>query len=180
MLLMLSVAVPLLVRVTVWVELELPTRTFGKVRLEGVNVTFAAAPVPLRTMECGEPAASSTMTMDPVRDPDALGVNVTENVHSPAAGTLLPQVSVSAKSPVTLVEEIDNAALPRLRRRTVCKRLVEPTGKMPNCVELGLTETMEADAAPIFAMNPSRAPPGAVWKDPCVVGKSTEVVDPAK
>ena len=100
--------------------------------------------------------------MDPERDPNALGVKVTEKVQLPAAETLFPQSSVSAKSPLSVMEEIDSGELPMLRSTTVCAWLVEPTARLANCKELGLKETEGADAKPIFAMKVSVLPPGMV------------------
>ena len=97
--------------------------------------------------------------MDPERDPAAVGVKVTENAQLPAAGTLFPQLSVSAKSPLAVIDEIANEELPMLRRRTVCGWLVEPTGRLPNWRELGLRATDGADAAPILTMKASMFPP---------------------
>jgi hypothetical protein len=57
-------------------------------------------PVPLRETDCGLPVALSFKFNVAVRVPFASGVNVTEMVHLPFAGTLLPQVLVWAKSPV--------------------------------------------------------------------------------
>jgi hypothetical protein len=55
------------------------------------------------------------------------GVNVTDNAQLPAAGTLFRQLSVSAKSPVVVIDEIESAELPMLRSRTVCGWLLKPT-----------------------------------------------------
>ena len=65
--------------------------------------------------------------MVPLRDPAAIGVKMMENVQLPAADTLFPQLSVSAKSPVGVIDEIESGKLPILRRRAVCGRLLEPT-----------------------------------------------------
>ena len=75
MLLMLSVAVPLLVRVTAWAELELPTGTVENVRFVGVNTTLRLVPVPERLTMCGLPGASSVTVTVPVRVPVVVGLN---------------------------------------------------------------------------------------------------------
>jgi hypothetical protein len=106
-------------------------------------------------------------------------VKVTESVQLPAAGTLIPQLSVSAKSPPAVIEEIDSAELPMLRSKTTWGWLVEPTVSWANCKELGLRETDGADAVPIFITNASAPPPpNTLWYAPCVVGKSVEFVEP--
>src|SRR5271165_4090359 len=124
--LMLSVALPVLVNVTVWAALEDPTRTPEKLRLAGVRPTNGPTPLPLRPMICGVPAASSWIATVPLRDPGAVGVKVTESVQVPVFDTVFPQLSVSAKSPVVMIDEIESGTLPRLRSRTVCAALVDP------------------------------------------------------
>src|SRR5580692_1463012 len=126
MLPMLSVALPELVNVIVCATAEVPTGVLANTSAEGVRVTTAPRPLPLRLMTCGDPAASSPITMVPLRVPDVVGVKVTENVQLPAAGTLFPQLSVSAKSPLVVIDEIESDALPMFRSRTVCGWLLEP------------------------------------------------------
>lgn len=87
-----------------------------------VDLTFAesektALPVPDRATACGLLVASSFTVNAPVRVPLVVGVNVTLTLH--AAPTLrtvgrVPQVFVSAKSPVTLILLIFTAVLPVL------------------------------------------------------------------
>jgi hypothetical protein len=62
-----------------------------------------------------------------VRAPDAVGLNVTLMVQFPAAATELPQVLVSAKSPLAAILVIVRAALPVFDSVTVCAALVLPT-----------------------------------------------------
>src|SRR5579864_1229983 len=124
--LILSVALPLFVSVTAWAALGVPTRTLGKVRLVGVRATMAPRALPLRLMLWGVPAASSTITMPPLRAPGAVGVNVTERVQLPAADTLFPQLSVSAKSPLVEIDEIESGALPMFRTTAVWGWLLVP------------------------------------------------------
>src|ERR1700730_12155837 len=114
----LSVGLPLLARVTVWAALDVPTCWFENTTLPGVRATTAPSPVPLRLMKCGDPAASSVIEIDPVRSPDVVGVKLTENVQLPAAGTLVPQLSVSAKSDASEMAEIHRGELPMSRSRT--------------------------------------------------------------
>jgi hypothetical protein len=120
MLLMLNATSPLLARVTVCAALEVPTARLVKARLAGVRATTAPDPSPSRLITWGDPAASSWMRIDPDRVPTAIGEKVTEKVQLPAADTLVPQVSDSAKSPLALIDEIVNGELPMLRRRAVC------------------------------------------------------------
>ncbi len=96
MLLIVSVAVPLLVSVTPCAALVLPTCWLLKLRLVGERVTAGAIPVPLRLTLCGLPAALSVIETVPVRVPVAVGVNVTLIVQLAAAATDAPQVFVCA------------------------------------------------------------------------------------
>lgn len=91
---------PVLVRVTVCAALAVFKVWLAKVRLELERLTAGAvafAPVPVRVIVCGEPAALSAMVTEAVRVPVAVGVNVTLMVQLPLfAATVLPQVVVSA------------------------------------------------------------------------------------
>ena len=74
------------------------------VRLVGFRLTDGplATPVPLKVMFCGLPAALSAIDTLALREPAAVGVNVTLIVQdAPAANVLEPvgQVLVCAKSP---------------------------------------------------------------------------------
>src|SRR5208282_42182 len=119
MLLITSVALPLLVRdalcaVLVWLICRL-----GNARLAGDRSATAVAPLPTRLMKCGDPAPSSSIMMEPKRGPGAVGVKVTENVHVPAATTPLPHVLATEKSPLMVTFEIVSGALPMLRSNEV-------------------------------------------------------------
>ena len=69
----------------------------------------------------------SVMVNDPLRVPTAVGVMVTLTVHPPSAGTLDPQVFVSAKSPLAAMPVIVSAAFPALVSVTVWALEVLPT-----------------------------------------------------
>src|SRR5580658_2141749 len=116
--------------------------------------------------------------MEPLRVPAAVGVKVTESVQLPAADTLVAQVSVSAKSPLEVIDVIASAELPMLRSRTDCPALVVPTTCTAYCSALGLTLTAGAAVGPILSTKASVPPPSTFWKAPCVTGKSGESVDP--
>ncbi len=99
MLLMLSVAVPLLVSVTACAALVVPTCWLLKVSVVLERVTagaVAATPVPVRLTLCGLPAALSVIDTVPVRVPVAVGVKVTLMVQLAPATTEAPQVFVWA------------------------------------------------------------------------------------
>src|SRR2546426_317426 len=76
MLVMLRVAVPLLVRVTVCTGLVVLRRWSPKARLVGAKVTAGAMPIPASDTDCGLLAASSVMVTVAVRAPVAAGVKL--------------------------------------------------------------------------------------------------------
>ena len=113
--------VPLFERVSTCARLVLPTAKAAKVRLVGLIEAETAGPMPfpLRLMDWGESVASSVRTIEPVRTPPAVGLNETEMVQLPDAGTI-PQSSVSLKSPTARSEAIVRDAPPILCRVTFC------------------------------------------------------------
>jgi len=96
MLVIFSTALPVLVSVTGCDALVVLVCWLVNVRLEVDRLTAgAAAPVPVRVMECGDPVALSVIVTAAVRVPTAVGVNVTLIVQVPLlAATVLPQVFV--------------------------------------------------------------------------------------
>src|SRR5580692_7096374 len=157
---MASEPLPEFVRVTGCDALATPTVWLAKVRVAGARAVLGPMPIPVKEMWCGDPAALSCSVTDPEREPEAVGVKVIEKLQLPAAGTLVPQVSVSAKSPLAVMEEIERAALPRLRSSTLCGWLAEPIARAEYVNETGVKPTAGADAAPTLAMKASVLPPG--------------------
>src|SRR2546425_556037 len=100
---MLRVAVPLLVRVTVCTGLVVLRRWSPKARLVGAKVTAGTIPVPASDTNCGLPGASSVMVTVAVRALAAVGVNVRLTRQLAPATTVAPFVQVvpaaMAKSP---------------------------------------------------------------------------------
>jgi hypothetical protein len=101
--------------------------------VEALKLTNAPVPVPVRVTDCWLPATLlllSVMVKEAVRLAAAEGVNVTENVQLPPAGSELQQVVVSAKSPglapVNAMLLMDKAAFPVLLSVTVWAALVVP------------------------------------------------------
>jgi hypothetical protein len=117
---------PVFANVRVCPAVVVPTGVLGKLRPAGLKFTTAPIALPLRLMLWGAPAASSAMTMVPKRDPGALGVKIMERVQLPAADKLVPQFSVSEKSPVAVIDEIESGALPKFRTTTVWGWLAVP------------------------------------------------------
>lgn len=94
MLVMVSGPFPELVNVTDCGELAAPNAWVANVRLVLERFTTGdAAPVPLKVIACGDPAALSVIVTEAVRVPAAVGANVTLIVQVPLfAVTELPQV----------------------------------------------------------------------------------------
>jgi hypothetical protein len=128
MLVMVSGARPLLVRLTGLAVLVVPSAWFPKLRLVGDRVTTGTVPFPVRLTECGLPAALSTMVMAPVLVPAAVGVNLTLMVQKALAAKGLTQLLVWAKSPLAVMLVMVIGALPLLLRFTSLGALVVPTG----------------------------------------------------
>src|SRR3989441_378678 len=87
MLVMLRVAVPLLVRVTVCTGLVVLRRWSPKARLVGAKVTAGAMPIPASDTDCGLPGASSVMVTLAARPPVAAGVKLTVKAQLAHAAT---------------------------------------------------------------------------------------------
>src|SRR3989442_920481 len=132
MLVMLRVAVPLLVRVTVCTGLVVLRRRSPKARLVGAKVTAGTMPVPASDTDCGLLAASSVMVTVAVRALAAVGVNVRLRRQLAPATTVAPFVQVvpaaMAKSPgfkpARAMLVMLRVAVPLLVRVTVCTGLV--------------------------------------------------------
>ena len=95
-----------------------------------------ATPVPVRLTVCGLPEALSEMESDAVRDPIAVGANVTLRLQLAPAATLAPQVLVWAKSPefapATVMFDMLKVTLPVLVSVTVCGTVVAAMFSCPN------------------------------------------------
>jgi hypothetical protein len=109
---------PFAVTVTVMAALVVLRYRLGRVRLEGVNVRVAAVPVPERLTDWGLPLAVSVIVRVPESAPIAVGVKVTSMVQVALAATVLPQLLVSAKSPLVAIDKTVNAELPVLVKET--------------------------------------------------------------
>lgn len=117
---------------------------------EDANVN-SATPVPDRGTICGLPLALSAMDKFPLRAPLAVGWKTTFTVQlSPTLRRFnkAPQVSVSTKSPLVLILEIDSVCVPVLVIVTVCAELTVPTVWFPNVMLLGVMVTCVAEVTP--------------------------------
>lgn len=91
---------PVFVTVTVCGGLVVSGRTVPNERDVGETVTLGAVPVPDRLTFCGLPPALSVIASVELLLPVAVGVKVTLMVHLAPAVSELPQLLVSAKSPL--------------------------------------------------------------------------------
>jgi hypothetical protein len=90
-------------------------------------------PVPFNATTCGLPNALSVTVTDPVREPMPVGEKVTESEQLAAAASDAPQVFVSPKSPLALIEAIVNELVPLFISVTGCAALIVPTTCELNC-----------------------------------------------
>ena len=81
--------------------------------------------------------------------PDAVGENVTLMAQFPPTATELPQLSVSAKSPLVEIVVIAKAAEPVFVSVTVCAALVVPTVWLAKVSEAGERLAVVVDAVPV-------------------------------
>jgi hypothetical protein len=118
--LIVSVAVPVLVTVTVFGRPEVPTYCAGKAMLDGVTEADGATPAPVSATVCGLGGlvALSVILNVPVRVPVAVGEKVTFMVQLAPAAKLPMQLSVSANSeafvPLIVRPEMVKVELPVL------------------------------------------------------------------
>src|SRR5580658_1560314 len=134
-LVMLTAVLPVLLNVTVWAVVVVPTFSLPKLRLVAERFRPGAVPVPLRVTDCGLPAALSVMVTLAVWLPLAAGVKVTLMEQLAPAARELPQVLVWAKAPllvpVMAMLVMVMATVPVLLNVTVCAALVVPTFWLP-------------------------------------------------
>jgi hypothetical protein len=96
-------------------------------------------PVPVRLRVWGVLEALSLIVTVPVRLPVAVGLKVTLMVQLPPAATELPQLSVSAKSPLTAMLVMAKLMVPALVRVEDRAALVVPTVWLVKVREVGDT-----------------------------------------
>ena len=121
-----SGAFPVFDSVALWAALVVPGAWLPKARLVGENVATGAAPVPVSDTPCGLPEALSATVSEPDRAPMAVGVKVTLTVQLAPEARELPQVFVSAKSPVVEIPEIVSGAFPVFESVALWMGLVVP------------------------------------------------------
>lgn len=186
MLVKVSVAVPLLVKVTDCELLELPTVVAGKFRLLDDRVTGATGkPVPLSAMDWGEVLALSVILMVAVSAPVATGAKWPWIVQFVPAARLVPQLLAKTKEdasePSRTMPVMVSVVVPLLVMVTDCEPLVAPTSIEPKerlvaerptggttPVPLKEMDWGEVAALSVMVTDAVRTPPlvGAKW--PCM------------
>jgi hypothetical protein len=86
---------------------------------------------------------------DPVREPAAVGVNVTLIVQLAPTARVVPQLFVCAKSPLAAMELIVAAVVPLFDRVVGCEAVVEPTTVFANARLVGLALSDGPGAVPV-------------------------------
>jgi len=104
----------------------LPAGTVAEDEEPDAAPTVKSSPVPESATVCGLFEALSVMLNVPVRFPPAVGVKITLIAQFAFSATELPQVFVSAKSPLATMLETPSAALPLLNKITVSAALGTP------------------------------------------------------
>ena len=151
-----SVAVPLLVKLTVLAAELLPTATLPKETAVAPSVTAGAplaTPLPLRLTFAVPLDALDAMARLAARLPTADGVKRAVTVHFPLAATAVPTAHVppSAKSaaaePDRAMPVKFNAAVPVFDTVTVCAVPATPVTWLPKLRLVALRETVACGAA---------------------------------
>jgi len=130
MLAIVSVAVPLLLKVTGCAALVVPTAWLAKDRPFGEADPSAPRPVPVKLTVWvlpGVPPSSSVTESVPFCSPTTVGVNVTKIKQLPEGESGVEQLSVSANPTLAEIPEMDRFWLPVSVTNTVCVALPVPT-----------------------------------------------------
>ena len=148
-----AVVPPVLAIVMFWTAEVAPTVVAGKLSDAGVSTTLAAAVAePARAAVACPPATLPYTVSSPVRVPAALGRNTTCTLQlAPMAIAAEPQLSVSVKSPLVVMEETVSAAEPEFVTVTVIAALAVPACWVANVRLVG--ESVIAGAAGEMAVS---------------------------
>jgi len=122
----------LLVSVTVFAALVLPTAIEPNARLVGERV-IGFCPVPDMPNRCGDPSPGKVTVTSPLTAPVTVGLKVTFTVQLAPAAKLAPQVLLGTlKSPLGVIEVNGTAAALMFFSVTVFDVLAVPIGWFPN------------------------------------------------
>jgi hypothetical protein len=136
---------------TIWLE---------KPRLVALRLTAGVVPDPDSATDWGLAGALSLIVSEPVRDPEALGVKVTETAQFAPGLSEPAQVLVSLKSPLAAMLLIVIVPLPVFVRVTVWAALLVPTAWLPKFKLVGLK--LAAGWVPVPPSGINCGLPGAV------------------
>jgi hypothetical protein len=120
------------------------TNVVGEKVIDPMLCPNTPAPMPLKLTLCGLPAALLVMVITPFRVPGAVGVKVTVKLQKAPAPSPLPQLFVTAKSPLTVMLAKLSAAAPMLVNAIVFAALLVPSVCAAKLSEAGLSETTGA------------------------------------
>jgi hypothetical protein len=140
---------PVLLRVTVCAELEVPTSCEPKVSDAGDNDATAPNPVPFRVTAAGAGLLLLDNDNDPLRLPTAVGVKTILIEQLAPAPSDVPHVFVWLKSPVTISDEIEREVFPLLVSVTSCTALELPTACDGNARDEGESVATAAEPVPL-------------------------------
>ena len=152
----------MLVNVTFWPGLTVPTDWFVNARADVERLTAGMIPVPVSATVCGDPGALSLMVMFPVRLPATVGANATEMLQFAATARVTPQVLLWTKSPVAVMPPtaIVSEAVPLLVNVRFWRGLTVPTNWLVNASTGG--ERIMAGAIPVPIRATVCGDPGAL------------------
>ena len=180
----LSAAVELLVSVTIFAALVVPTVCVPKASLVGPKVSGRSA-MPLNATVWGESGALSVRISDPVSAPDAAGAKLTCTVQDLPGFNTGPQVLIWVKLGVVAMELRLTVLLLVLVRVTVFAALVVPStcGAKPTengeAETTGLSATVKGRATKAARAAPDGKLSAHTWKAPgfaiCVAVTGTEI-----
>src|ERR1700730_16849601 len=136
---MLSVSVPVLVMVTVFAALVVPTAWDPKFRLVVSSERIGETPVPPSGITCGLPATFSVMVSVPVLAPIAVGVKVMLTRQLDRGAMVVQLKPATAKSPDAVALAIVIGSDPLLNTATSSVALVTPRRLLPKLSDVGLT-----------------------------------------
>src|SRR6266849_4983800 len=123
---MFSVSVPVLVMVTVFAALVVPTAWGPKFRLFISSERIGATPVPPSGITCGLPAAFSLMVSVPLLAPIAVGVKGMLTRQLDREAIVVQLTLATAKSPDAVALAIVIGSGPLLNTATSSEALVTP------------------------------------------------------
>ena len=131
-----SVALPLLVKVTLATRSRFPQPNSRNDKLVADSVAPGPRPVPVSATFCGEPPALSLMVMAAVSAPPVVGSKCPWMEQFAPAARLVPQLLANtneeAFAPVTAILVIASVAVPVLVKVTLCDAVAVPTAEEPN------------------------------------------------